>query len=151
MKKRTFSFYSISCPDDFLSRLSESAKQADLALETSENELRLNILSHHGGQVYYCAKVSGGENGGTVVEGEIITVPWNQSENKTKLQKVMGALGYTLGAIALSPLILLIFLCFGFYELFLLIKNKGKIIRARPKDEEMLSDFMLNKMCCKQL
>ncbi len=149
--KRTFSFHNISCPDDFLARVQEAAKEAHLELVMSENELRLHIDSHHGGQNYYCAKVTEGAGGGTVLEGEIITVPWNHGKRKTKFQKAIEIFGYILGAIVLSPVILLIFLCLGFYELFLLIKNRDKTGVTRPRDEEKLLDFMLNKLCCKQL
>ena len=150
-KKRTFSFYSGSCPDDFLARVCEVAKQAHLELVTSESELRLHIDSNHGGNHYYCAKVTEGDDGGTVLEGEIITIPWNESKRKTKFQKTMEVVGYILGGIVLSPVILLVFLCLGIYELFLFVKHRGKTSVARPRHEETLLDFMQNKLCCKQL
>ena len=60
----------------------------------------------------------------------------------------MEVIGYILGGIILSPVIISIFLILGFYELFLLFKNKGK--RELPREEQNLLDFMINKMCCKQ-
>lgn len=150
-KKRTFSFYSVSCPEDFLARVCEVAKQVQLELVTSESKLRLHIDSNHGGNHYYYATVTEGDDGGTVLEGEIITIPWNEAKNRTKFQKVMEVVGYILGGIVLSPVILLVFLCLGIYELFLSIKNRGKTSVARPRDEETLLDFMQNKLCCKQL
>jgi len=44
--------------------------------------------------------------------------------------------------------IILILLFLGFYELFLLFKNKGK--RELPREEKNLLDFMINKMSCEQ-
>jgi hypothetical protein len=106
----------------------------------------LRIDGNHGGQVFYQARISADEHGGSLIEGEIITIPWNEAKNKTKFQKVMEVIGYILGGIILSPVIILIFLILGFYELFLLFKNKGK--RELPREEQNLFDFMINKMCC---
>ncbi len=131
-----------------LTRIQEEAKQADLLIEQSENVFKLRIDVHHGGQVFYQARISADENGGSDIEGEIITIPWNEAKNKTKFQKVMEVIGYILGGIILLPVIILIFLILGFYELFLLFKNKGK--RELPREEKNLFDFMINKMCCRQ-
>ncbi|MBO7304932.1 MAG: hypothetical protein J6V09_06890 [Clostridia bacterium] len=132
----------------FLARIQEEAKQAHLPFERFENACRLRIDCNHGGQVFYQARISQDEHGGSLVEGEIITLPWNEGENKTKFQKVMEVIGYIFGGIVLSPVIILVFLFMGFYELFLLIKNKGK--RELPRDEKNLLDFMINKMSCEQ-
>ena len=147
-KKCTFAFHSMLDPHYFLVRIQEEAKQADLLIEQSENVFKLRIDAHHGGQVFYQAHIFADEHGGSLIEGEIITIPWNEAKNKTKFQKVMEVIGYTLGGIILSPVIILIFLFLGFYELFLLFKNKGK--RELQRDEQNLLDFMINKMCCKQ-
>ena len=147
-KKRAFAFHSRLDPRNFGVRIQEEAKQADLLIEQSENVFKLPIDAHHGGQVFYQARISADEHGGSLIEGEIITIPWNEGENKTKFQKVMEVIGYVLGGIVLSPVIILVFLFMGFYELFLLIKNKGK--RELPRDEKNLLDFMINKMSCEQ-
>ena len=147
-KKRTFAFRSISDPHNFIARIQEEAKQAGLKIELFENRLKLHIDSHHGGEVFYQANISANENGGSLIEGEIVTVPWNFGKSKTRFQKVMEVIGYVLGGIVLSPVIILVFLFMGFYELFLLIKNKGK--RELPRDEKNLLDFMINKMSCEQ-
>ena len=147
-KKRTFIFHSISDPRNFIARIQEEAKQAGLKIEQLDNRFSLHIDSNHGGQVFYQARISADEHGGSHIEGEIITIPWNEAKNKTKFQKVMEVIGYILGAIVLSPVIVLIFLTLGFYELFLLFKNKGK--REIPREEENLLNFMVNKMCCRQ-
>ena len=147
-KKRTFAFHSRLDPHNFGVRIQEEAKQAHLPIEQSENAFNLRIDAHHGGQVFYQARISADEHGGSLIEGEIITIPWNEAKNKTKFQKVMEVIGYILGGIILSPVIILIFLILGFYELFLLFKNKGK--RELPREEKKLLDFMINKMCCKQ-
>ena len=131
-----------------LTRIQEEAKQADLLIEQSENVFKLRIDCNHGGQVFYQARISADEHGGSLIEGEIITIPWNEGENKTKFQKVMEVIGYVLGGIVLSPVIIFVFLFMGFYELFLFIKNKGK--RELPRDEKNLLDFMINKMSCEQ-
>ena len=147
-EKRTFTFHCMLDPCHFLARIQEEAKQADLLIEQSENVFKLRIDAHHGGQVFYQARISADEYGGSHTEGEIITIPWNEAKNKTKFQKVMEVIGYVLGGIVLSPVIILVFLFMGFYELFLLIKNKGK--RELPRDEKNLLDFMINKMSCEQ-
>ena len=147
-KKRTFTFHCMLDPYHFLARIQEEAKQADLLIEQSENVFKLRIDAHHGGQVFYQARISADEHGGSLIEGEIITIPWNEAKKKTKFQKVMEVLGYIVGGIVLSPVIILIFLFLGFYELFLLFKNKGK--RELPRDEKNLLDFMINKMSCEQ-
>ena len=147
-KKRAFAFHSSIDPHYFLVRIQEEAKQARLPIEQSENAFNLRIDGNHGGQVFYQARISADEHGGSLIEGEIITIPWNEAKNRTKFQKVMEVIGYVLGGIVLSPVIILIFLFLGFYELFLLFKNKGK--RELPREEQNLLDFMINKMCCKQ-
>ena len=147
-KKRAFAFHSMSDSQHFLMRIQEEAEQAHLPFEQSENAFRLRIDGNHGGQVYYQARISQDERGGSLIKGEIITIPWNEAKNRTKTQKILEVIGYVLGGIVLSPVIILVFLFMGFYELFLLIKNKGK--RELPRDEKNLLDFMINKMSCEQ-
>ena len=147
-KKRTFTFYCMLDPYHFLARIQEEAKQAHLPFEQSENTFKLRIEANHGGQVFYQARISADEYGGSLIEGEIITIPWNEGKNKTKFQKVIGVIGYILGGIVLSPIIILGFLILGFDELFWLFKNKGK--RELPRYEKNLLDFMMNKMSCEQ-
>ena len=147
-KKRTFAFHSRLDPHTFAERIQEEAKQSHLPIEQSENTFNLSIDSHHGGEVCYQANILANENGGSLIEGEIVTVPWNFGKSKTKLQKVMGVIEYILVAIIFSPVIILTFLILEFYELFLLFKNKGE--REVPRDEKNLLDFMINKMSCEQ-
>ena len=148
MKKRIFAFHSRLDPHTFGVRIQEEAEQADLFIDQSGNAIKLRIDSNHGGQVFYQARISADEHGGSLIEGEIIAIPWNEAKNRTKLQKVMEVIGYILGGIVLLPVIVLVFLFLGFYELFLLFKNKGK--RELPRDEKNLLDFMINKMSCEQ-
>ena len=147
-KKRTFAFHSRLDPHTFGVRIQEEAKQSHLPIEQSENTFNLSIDANHGGQVFYQARISAVEHGGSHIEGEIITIPWNKAKNRTKFQKVMEVIDCILGGIILSPVIILSFLILGFYELFLLFKNKGK--RELPRDEKNLLDFMINKMSCEQ-
>ena len=147
-KKRTFAFHSMLAPQCFLARIQEEAKQAHLPIEQSENAFNLRIDAHHGGQVFYQARISVDEYGGSLIEGEIITISWNEGKNKTKFQKVMEVIGYVFGGIVLSPIIILFLLIWGFDELFWLFKNKGK--RELPREEKKLLDFMINKMSCEQ-
>ena len=148
MKKRAFAFHSRLDPHNFGVRIQEEAKEAHLPIEQSEKAFNLRIDGNHGGQVFYQARISENEHGGSHIEGEIITIPWNEAKNRTKFQKVMEVIGYILGGIALLPVVVLIFLFLGFYELFLLFKNKGK--RELPREEKNLLDFMINKMSCEQ-
>ena len=148
-KKRTFSFNSKLAPHYFLERIQEESEQADLLIEQSENVFKLRIDGNHGGQVFYQACISADEHGGSFIDGEIFTIPWNEAKKRTKFQKVMEVLGYIVGGIVLSPIIILVFLILGFDELFCLFKNKGK--RELPREEKKLLDFMLNKLCCTQM
>lgn len=147
-KNRIFSFYSSQSPSCFSATIQEKAEQTNLKIEQSENEFRVLIDSHHGGQVFYKARISESENSGSLIEGEIVTIPWNRGKNRTKFQKVMGVFGYVLGGIVLLPVIL-IFLFLGFIERVLNIKNRGK--KELPRDKKNLLDLMINKMCCKQI
>ena len=148
-KKRTFAFHSSQDPSCFLEKIQEEAKQSHLPIEQSENAFKLRIDTHHGGQVFYQARVSADKNGGSIIDGEIITIPWNKVKNRTKFQKVMGAIGYIVGGIIMSPVIVLIFLILGFDELFMLFKNKSK--KDLPRADKNLLDFMLNKLRCAQI
>ena len=148
-KKRTFTFHSMLDSHHLLAKIQEEAEPADLLIEQSESAFDLRIDAHHGGQVFYRARISAYEHGGSLIEGEMITIPWNESENKTKFQKAMGVICYILGGIVMSPVIILLFLFMVFYELLLLFKNKGK--RELPRAEKNLHDFMLNKLCCTQI
>lgn len=147
-KKRIFAFHSMLAPHYFLAGIQEKAGKANLLIEQSENTFNLRIDGNHGGQVFYQARISTDEHGGSHIEGEIITIPWGEVKNRTKFQKVMEVIGYILGGIVFSPVIVLFFLIFGFHELFLLFKNKGK--RELPREEKKLLDFMINKMNCEQ-
>ena len=144
-KKRTFTFHCMLDPCHFLARIQEEAKQAHLPFEQSENAFKVRIEANHGGQVFYQAHIYVDEDGGSLVEGEVITVPW--CEDKTKFQKVIGVIGYILGGIVLSPIIILLLLILGFDAFFSLFKRKGK--RALPWEKHLL-DFMINKMSCEQ-
>ena len=83
-KKRAFAFHSMSDSQHFLMRIQEEAEQAHLPFEQSENAFRLRIDGNHGGQVYYQARISQDERGGSLIKGEIITIPWNEAKNRTK-------------------------------------------------------------------
>ena len=147
-KKRTFTFHSMLDPHHFLIRIQEEIENADLLIDQTENTFNLRIDCNHGGQVFYQARISEDEQGGSHIEGEVITIPWNEAKNRTKFQKVMEVIGYILGGIVLLPVLLFVFLILGFYELFLLLKNKGK--RELPREEKNLLNFMINKMSCEQ-
>ena len=146
--KRTFIFHSMLDSHHLLTRIQEEAKQSHLPIEQSENTFNLRIDCNHGGQVFYQVRISADEHGGSLIEGEIIAIPWNEAKKRTKFQKVMEVLGYIVGGIVLSPIIILVFLILGFDELFWLFKNKGK--RELPREEKKLLDFMINKMSCEQ-
>ena len=148
MKKRTFAFHSRLDPHIFGVKIQEEAKQSHLPIEQFENAFNLRIDGNHGGQVFYQAHIFADEQGGSHIEGEIITIPWNKVKNRTKFQKIMEVIGYILGGIVLLPLIALILLVFGCIDLFLFFKNKGK--RELPREEKNLFDFMINKLGCEQ-
>ena len=148
-KKRTFTFHSMLDSHYLLTRIQEEAGQSDLLIDQSENTFKLRIDCNHGGEVFYQARIFAHERDGSLIEGEIITIPWIKSKNKTKPEKAAEVIGYIVSGIVMSPVIILIFLIFGSYELLLLIKNKGK--RELPRDEQNLLDFMLNKLGCTQI
>ena len=148
-KKRIFAFRSALDSRYLLARIQKEAEQANLKMEQTENAFRLRIDAHHGGQVFYDACISADEQGGSLIEGKIITLPWKEDQRKTKFEKVMGTFGYILGGIVFSPLLVLLCLVFAVRQLFILFKNKGE--RELPREEKNLLDFMRNELDCTQI
>ena len=145
---KTFSFHSVSAPCDFAAIIKEEAINSNLKIELNDTDFILQLDSNHGGRIVYKATVTADESGGSYISGEIVTIPWNEAKNRTKTQRTLQVIGYIRAGIALLPGIILVSLFMVFYELFLLIKNKGK--RELPREEKKLLDFMLNKLCCKR-
>ena len=148
-KKRTFTFHSTLDSHQFLARIQEVVEREDLLIGQSKNAFNLRIDSNHGGNVFYQACIFPDERGGSRIHGEIINVNWFGDKKRTKFQKVMGGIGLILWGIAWLPVIILIMLFAGSYELFLLFKNKGK--RELPRAEKNLFNVMLNELCCTQI
>lgn len=144
MKKKTkakkiYSFSSLSTPDEFISRLSE------LGIEQTENGFDLDLESNKGGKVVYCASVSANENGGSVIQGTIETIPWHTRPAKKHpiWNKIPTVIAYILAA----PFILFAILSMAIIWLIIRIIH-GK--SEEPNEEEILCNFMTNKMCCKR-
>ncbi len=142
---KIFSFYSISSPCDFAARINEEAINSNLKIEQNGTGFYLQFDSNHGGRIVYKATVTADESGGSYISGEITTIPWSNKPNKKKsiFEKTFSIIGY----IVAIPFVLIFLLCYGVYMLFVRI-FRGKSIE--PTKEEKLSDFMLNKMCCRQ-
>ena len=142
-EKKAFSFHTVSSPCDFIARIKEEAVRWDLKIEQAENTFDLQLSSSHGGKTVYRANVCEDENGGAMIDGEIITVPWVTAfkEKKSLLEKITAILNY----IILLPVVLIFLLVHGIC-LLLFRPFCGKIVI--PTQEEKLCDFMINKMCC---
>ena len=148
MKKKTkakkiYSFSSLSTPDEFISRLSETAVQAKLGIEQTENGFNLGLKSNHGGKVVYRASVSTSESGGSVIQGTIETIPWHTrpAKKKTILDKILAIICYIL----VIPIALIALIVAAITALVIrIIHGKSEEINA----DEILCNFMTNKMCC---
>lgn len=141
---KIYSFHSISAPHDFITRIKEEAAHSNLKIEQAENQFDLQIDGNHGGKIVYRANVSAAENGGSIICGEMITIPWSNKPQKKKnvFQKVLLILDY----IIILPLVLFVLLGHGIYSLFVRLFH-GKNIEL--SNEEKLCNFMINTMCCK--
>ena len=138
--KKIYSFSSLSTPDEFISRLSETA-----GIEQTENGFDLDLESNKGGKVVYRASVSANENGGSVIQGTIETIPWHTRPAKKQpiWNKILTVIAYILAL----PIML-----FGILSL-MIVWLVIQIIHSKseePNAEEILCDIMTNKMCCKR-
>ena len=138
--KKIYSFSSLSTPDEFISRLSETA-----GIEQTENGFDLDLESNKGGKVVYRASVSANENGGSVIQGTIETIPWHTRPAKKQpiWNKILTVIAYILAL----PIML-----FGILSL-MIVWLVIQIIHGKseePNAEEILCDIMTNKMCCKR-
>ena len=142
--KKIYSFSSLSTPDEFISRLSETAVQAKLGIEQTENGFDLDLEeSNHGGRVVYHASVSTSASGGSVIQGTIETIPWHTrpARKKTILDKILTIICYIL----VIPIVLIALIVAAITALVIWIIH-GKSEEVNEK--EILCDFMTNKMCC---
>ena len=145
-EKKIYSFSSLSAPDEFISRLCETAVQAKLGIELTKAGFNLQLKSHHTGWYIYRASIFANESGGSIVQGTIESDLWaaghNHSEKRKSLfQKILTALSY----IILTPLFILVLLFVAVATLF------SHLLHGKEETEkEILCDFMTNKMCCKR-
>ena len=144
-EQKIFSFHSVSAPCDFAAIIKEEAINSNLKIELNDTDFILQLNSNHGGRIVYKATVTADESGGSYISGEIVTIPWNDKPNKKKsiIEKFFSIVGY----IVVIPFVLVFLLCYGIFALFYRL-FRGKNIEFT--NEEKLSDFMTNKMCCKQ-
>ena len=142
---KTYSFHSISSPQDFLARVKEEAVSSNLRIKQVENGFDLQINSNHGGRIVYRANVSAGENSGSFIRGEIMTIPWSSKPQKKKklFQRILSFFGYVI----VSPIVVVVLLGYGIYSLFVRLFH-GKNMELT--NEEKLCNFMINQMICKQ-
>lgn len=142
---KTYSFHSISSPQDFLARVKEEAVSSNLRMKQVENGFDLQINSNHGGRIVYRANVSAGENSGSFIRGEIMTIPWSSKPQKKKklFQRILSFFGYVI----VSPIVVVVLLGYGIYSLFVRLFH-GKNMELT--NEEKLCNFMINQMICKQ-
>ena len=143
-EKEVFTFSSLSTPNEFISRLCETAVQAELRIKLTEAGFDLQLKSHHTGKYIYRASVIANESGGSIVEGTIEFVLRNARDNhlekkKSFFQKVLTAIGYIILILILIPFLLFEAVVTLFSHLL-----HGK----EPTEKEILYDFMTNKMCC---
>ena len=142
-EKKIYSFSSLSAPDEFISRLCETANQSKLGIKLTEAGICLELESNKGGEVVYLASVSANENGGSVILGTIETIPWHTRPAKKRpiWNKILTVIAYILAA----PFILFGILSMAIIWLIIRIIH-GK--SEEPDEEEILCNFMTNKMCC---
>ena len=143
-EKKIYSFSSLSTPDEFMSRLSDTAVQTKLGIELTENGFDLRLKSHHAGWHVYRASVIANESGSSIIQGTIESVPWNtRNAHLEKKESFFQKLPTMLLFIILFPLFILdlLFVAICTFISYLL---HGK--EATEKD--ILFDFMTNKMCC---
>lgn len=141
--KKIYSFSSLSRPDEFLLQVKEEAIKSNLYLCQAENNFDLGLKSHHGGRVIYRASVSVDENGGSVIQGTIETIPWHTRPAKkpTLWNKILSVIAY----IVAIPIILIALLVAAItYLVIRIIHGKSEEIN----EEKILCNFMTNKMCC---
>ncbi len=143
---KLFSFHSVSSPCDFATRIKEEAVKSNFKLEQNETDFRLQLGGNHGGRIVYKATVTADESGGSYISGEIVIIPWNDKPGKKKsiTEKIFSIVCY----IAVIPFVLIFLLCYGTYMLFVKL-FRGKNLEVT--NEEILCDFMINKMCCKKM
>ena len=144
-EKKIYSFSSLSKPDEFLLQVKEEAIKSNLYLCQAENGLDLELKSHHGGRVIYRASISVDENGGSVIQGTIETIPWHTRPAKkpTLWNKILSVIAY----IVAIPIILIALLVAAIIWLVIcILHGKSKEVT----EEEALFDFMTNKMGCKR-
>ena len=143
--QKIYSFSSLSTPDEFISRLSETAVQAKLGIEQTENGFDLDLESNKGGRVVYRASVSVNEDGGSVIQGTIETIPWHTrpAKKETLWDKILTVFAYIL----VIPIALIALIVAAITALVIrIIHGKSEEIG----EEKILCDFMTNKMCCTQ-
>ncbi len=140
---KTLSFTSISSPCDFIREAKDEAFNSNLKFEPTDSGFDLEIGGNHGGKLVYRATVSATE-GGSLISGQIITIPWSaRGEKENLFQKIL----FILGVIIILPLILLSLLSLSIYTIFSrLFCRKG----GTPTEEDVLRDFMIDKMCCNE-
>ena len=145
-EQKILSFRNVSSPYDFAARIKEEAINSNLEVEQNDTDFILQLNSNHGGRIVYKATVTADESGGSYISGEIVTIPWDDKPNKKKsvIEKIFSIIGY----IVVIPFVLIFLLCYGIYTLFVRL-FRGKNIEVT--NEEKLCDFMMNKMCCRQI
>ena len=144
-EKKIYSFSSLSTPDEFFLKMEEESVKFEVSIEQTENGFDLDLESNKGGKVVYRASVSANENGGSVIQGTIETIPWHTRPAKKQpiWNKILTVIAYILAL----PIIL-----FGILSL-MIVWLVIQIIHGKseePNAEEILCDIMTNKMCCKR-
>lgn len=145
-EQKMFSFHSVSSPYDFASKIKEEAINSNLEIEQNDTDFILQLDSNHGGRIVYKATVTADESGGSYISGEIVTIPWNNKPNQKEsiIEKIISIVCY----IVIIPFMLIFLLCYGTYMLLArLFRDKN----IEATNEEILCDFMTNKMCCRQM
>ena len=144
-EKEIFTFSSLSSPDDFLLKAKEEAIKSKLDFEQTENGFDLEVKSNKGGKVIYRASVLANETGGSNIKGTIETIPWHTrpAKKKTLWDKILTVFAYILSI----PIVLIAGLAAAITALVIrIIYGKSEEIHA----EDILCNFMTNKMCCTQ-
>ena len=105
----------------------------------TEKGFSLLINTNHGGEVYFRCEISPNTQGGSIINGEIISIPWNTRE-QTTAQKI-------------RDWILVILVCIIFFPITIgagiewLISRFSKKRRFSP-DEKRAINFMTKTLNC---
>ena len=144
-EKEIFTFSSLSTPNEFLLRVKEESVKSNLRIEQTESGFDLELESNHDGKLVYHASILANEAGNSTIQGTIETITWHTRPPKKEnlWNKILTVFSYILSI----PIALIACLAAAIAWIVIrIIHGKSDEMNA----DEILCDFMTNKMCCKK-